>query len=106
MQKLRRFMGIHERFEPILVAECEDHAAGDVNNWRLRLLDEPFSPLRVVFDEHRGGLLPVDAPSVRHFTPDVAIFVTAHHAGERSRTPRAREEEEPVASFPECAGLS
>ncbi len=94
MQALRRFLEIHESFEPILVAECEDHAAEVLNGCRLRLLEEAFSPLRVAFDEHRGALeghrvafrehrgrqdehrarvLPVGAPSVAHFASDVAV---------------------------------
>ncbi len=49
-------MEIHESFEPIVVAECEDDAAGDVNNGGLRLLDEAFSPLRGDLEGHRGAL--------------------------------------------------
>ncbi len=69
MQKLRRFMETEGSFEPTLVAECEEHAAEDLNRCRLRLLQQALSPLRgalvghrVAFDEHRDDSPPATAP--------------------------------------------
>ncbi len=93
-QKPRRFLQLHERFEPILVAEREDHAAEDLNNCAQQLLQHGLEHLRAVFDEHRvafqehrgasnehrvafhehgGGVVPVDAPSVAYFAREVVI---------------------------------